>query len=222
MSVINLPILIGALLFVLCVLGIVLQLRKLDEKLERVIAIARQDRDPNSQKKPHAPDLRPMIGDLQKDLGSLRKSVDRVLSEAMRLRQQQSIDPPLRPAARFDPEPDEMPEVFEDGVARLTAIANRNLHQNSSTLEAFEAKVEGLASRVWARPSDVAPVVFIVEHRGVCYAIPNVVKPARLPESWFNRADFGFNDEIRDVISLPRLIRRGDNFDVEQTGVFER
>jgi hypothetical protein len=49
-----------------------------------------------------------------------------------------------------------------------------------------------------------------------------VVKPARLPKEWFNRDDFGVNDEIRRVIVLPRLKRRGNEFEVEEAGVFAR
>lgn len=112
----------------------------------------------------------------------------------------------------------------EDHVAQLLSIANRIVQQSSTTLDAFCASTGSFAAHVsvWPNAREGAPVAFIVEHRGTYYAIPNVVKPARLPQEWFNRSEFGVNDEIQRVISLPRLTRRGDQYDVQVPGVFAR
>ena len=74
----------------------------------------------------------------------------------------------------------------------------------------------------WPNAADGAPVAFIVEHGGSCYAVPNVIKPARLPQDWFNRSEFGVNDEIQRIVSLPRLRRRGNDYEVAMPGVFAR
>jgi hypothetical protein len=164
------------------------------------------------------------------DLDSLRSLIGKIPGETARqvqlvLQERQPEQPRLpgrqAAAALADHNPYEEPE---DGLAQLLVIANRIVQQSSTTLEAFRTSAGVPATRVVAYPSsgDGMPLAFIVEHRGAHYAVPNVVKPARLPQDWFNRSEFGINDEIQQVFSLPRLLRRGDGYDVQEAGVFGR
>lgn len=168
--------------------------------------------------------------DLRGELDSLRSLIGKIPGETARqvnlvLQERQSEQPrlPGREGAAALAGRDRYEEP-EDGLAQLLVIANRIVQQSSTTLEAFRTSVGVSATRVVAYPSsgEGTPLAFIVEHRGAHYAVPNVVKPARLPQDWFNRSEFGINDEIQQVFSLPRLLRRGDRYDVQEAGVFGR
>ncbi|HWW61821.1 MAG TPA: hypothetical protein VN181_10675, partial [Thermoanaerobaculia bacterium] len=217
----------AALLIVLAVLGLVWRLRSLGSKLAGMLS--RQDRDAADREKRQREDLALCKTELRNDLEALRAAIAKVPSETgralgpalLRLREESPAPPRSAP-----PVAESYPEArgADDGVAQLLVIANRIVQESSTTLESFRARTASLAARVspWPRGSEGTPVAFVVEHHGSCYAIPNVVKPARLPQDWFNRAEFGVNDEIHRVVSLPRLKRRGDAYDVQEPGVFER
>jgi hypothetical protein len=233
----ELIVLIAVLLFLLGVVALVLQMNKLHVNLKTVmLTITRQAREHAGQQKSQIDELRMLLIESQRERAALQRTADKILAEATRVRATASstpvAPPPVTPIPRGRPSRDfefSAPEettsyVAEDGVAQLLSMANHIVQQTSISLDAFRARAGALASRVsaWPAGSESAPVAFLVEHRGVWYAVPNVVKPGRLPEAWFNRSDFGVNDEIQHVTSLPRLIRRGDRYDVEKTGVFAK
>ncbi|HYH10560.1 MAG TPA: hypothetical protein VEK11_26180 [Thermoanaerobaculia bacterium] len=224
---------IAAVLMLLTVAGFVLRIREFNGVLAQVITRVEQrgnnDRVPKDRGKrddgAEVKELRREIQALQTSVRNLPADIERRLRPLLAEAPQQQ---PQRPRTAVPPvrdydEPCEEPRVLEDTPAQLLSIANQIVRQ-SSTLDAFRASTSKLPVRVspWPEPSDGMPAAFIVEYRGSCYAVPNAVKPARLPQDWFNRSEFGVNDEIHRVESLPRLRRRGDAFDVEERGVFVR
>lgn len=228
----------AAVLLIVAALAITLRMRSLENKLGRPLskpedASRERERAQNDKKKND--ELVQTLSELRNDLKSLRSVVDRIANDTHTLRSRNSADsqspsrhamtapvPRGNAAVPRDRDYDE-PRVTEDGVAQLLSIANRIVQESPTTLDAFRASAGSIAGRVVSWPAaDGTPVAFIVEHRGSYYAVPNVGKPARLPQEWFNRSDFGVNDEIQRVVSLPRLRRSGDKYDVQEAGVFAR
>lgn len=232
------PVVLGALtagvLLLLAALAFTLRMRAFQTKLDRLLARIeeRQERERPARDKGKRDEPGPWKNEIRDDIDSVRSIVRSIASDTKRLVAHASSQPP-RETSTPAPRPTtplqeydayDEPRGSEDGLDRLLTIANRIVQQSSTTLEAFRANTGGVAAQVWAWPSGAegTPAAFIVEHRGGYYAVPNVVKPARLPQEWFNRAEFGVNDEIQRVVSLPRLRRRGDSYDVQQPGVFTR
>jgi hypothetical protein len=227
-----LPAMAGAFVAATPIIAVTLELNRRMSRLERQIARALtrfeqidegRDRSTNHRREDQGQPSK----ELRRELESLRSMIGRIPGETARQVKAAPPEPggvpPSIPAPAAHPLFEEPPEP-EDGLARLLAIANRIVQQSSTTLDAFRASAGSLATHVaaWPGSADGPPAAFIVEHRGSHYAVPNVVKPARLPKEWFNRSDFGVNDEIQRVVSLPRLRRRGDGYDVQELGVFGR
>jgi hypothetical protein len=222
-----------ALTIVLVALAMTLRLRAFERSVNaslRRVNDALQGSGRNHKEKDKRDDLVQVKNELQRSIDAVRSAISNIPAEVVRqIPRGRSESPPAYSAPAptrnvvRDERYEELPSA-EDGAAQLLALANRIVQQNSTTLEAFRASAGALAARVfaWPRTADGTPTAFIVEHHGTCYAVPNVVKPARLPTEWFNRPDFGVNDEIRRVLELPRLTRRGDDYDVQRAGVFGR
>jgi len=221
--------LVAALLVMLAIVGLVWQLRGAERQL--IQALGAQNKEATAREKRLRDDLSLCKADLREDIDSLRAALAQIPGDTDRLiapklsKQNQHLAPPpassQQSAGMYD---DVYENSAQDGIAQLLIAANRIVQENSTTLEKFRQRVARVSSRVssFGPSTGDAPVAFIVEHEGSSYAVPNVVKPARLPNDWFNRGDFGVNDEIRRVVSLPRLRRRGDRYDIEERGVFER
>jgi hypothetical protein len=229
------PVVIGALvagvLFVSAALAFVLRIRSLEAL---VLSAVRRIGDRHERGKDNG--TRDEVADLRL---ACKSGFDRLHSAIGEIPEKTSLR--LRGAMQASPQPnfgvsparvaapvasyEESPREPEDPVAQLLGVANRIVQQSSITLEAFRASMGAFSGRVspWPNAIDGTPAAFIVEHRGSCYAVPNVMKPARLPNEWFNRSEFGVNDEIQRVVALPRLRRRGgDDFEVQEAGVFSR
>lgn len=213
----------AAVIMLLAVLGFVYRMRKFDETAAslglKVGELDRVLRDVAKREDILGGDLRRNVESLKTTLQQLSGDINRAFTRA----QQRGVDnpsaqPPLRPL-REEPMP-----VAEDPVEKLLTIANRIVGQSSTTLEGFRESTGSLPLRisVWPDANESSPLAFIVEHRGSCYVVPNVVKPTCLPHEWFNRSEFGVNDQIQHVVSLPRLRRRGNDYDVQEAGVFSR
>ncbi|HEX6097380.1 MAG TPA: hypothetical protein VF432_13710 [Thermoanaerobaculia bacterium] len=226
---------VAAVLLILAVLASVNWARKLNSRVAAVLGQV-QDlrRDRVARDKVSSAELLQVRNDLGKQFDALRDAMQKVSAATAQLvRQSSNANPGDRvhrpPARSHAPVPaahavfDE-PHASEDAAAQLLTIANRIVQERSTTLDAFRASTSGLDARVSAWPSaaEGAPVAFIVEHRGTHYAVPNVVKPIRLPQDWFNRSDFGVNDEIQRIDFLPRLRPRSGGYDVQEPGVFVR
>jgi len=217
---------IAAILIITVTVALARRIQGLERQIGR--AVARFDKEEGRERHAkHKPDDQEQwTRELRRDIESLRSMIGTIPGETARqVRAALSKETATRsvppPAAG---EPYDEPAETEDVPARLLEIANRIVQQSSITLDAFRASAGSLATNVaaWPGSADGVPLAFIVEHRGAHYAVPNVVKPARLPKEWFNRSDFGVNDEIQRVLSLPRLRRRGDGYDVQELGVFGR
>lgn len=168
-----------------------------------------------------------MKNDVREQIASLRAAIEAIPAKVQQRVQnspQQHKAPPVSAAPARPYERYETQRPVEDATAQLLTIANQIVQQTPTTLDAFRASTRQLPVRVsaWPTAADGAPVAFIVEHRGACYAIPNVIKPARLPQEWFNRSEFGVNDEIQRVVTLPLLRRSGNDYEVAVPGVFAR
>jgi hypothetical protein len=225
---------IAAVLILLGCLAVVLKMRSLESKVDRSLENdSRRERDRHGIEKASRDELGRLKDELHAEIDSVRTMIRSLPADTARLvaqaaAQQGPPREPARPAPRAPvlsgPSTDGEPYGAVDGVAQLLTIANRIVRQSSTTLDAFRASMGSLAANVsgWPSASESTPAAFIVEYRGSCYAIPNVVKPARLPQEWFNRSEFGVNDEIHSVESLPRLRRRGNGYDVQDAGVFVR
>jgi hypothetical protein len=231
---------VPAVLVVLATVAIKYRLDRLDASLSSRILNARpkekeKEKDKEKDRRNELADLR---ADLRKELEALRSQIRSVHADTQKLLaqprpQQQQTQAPREPSPRFaaphytsydedEPEAPAAPPPV-DGVAQLLSVANRIVQQSSMSLDAFRSNTSTLAARISPWPAaDDRPVAFLVEYRGSLYAVPNVIKPARLPQEWFNGDEFGVNDEIRSVVALPRLARRGDGFDVQEQGVFSR
>ena len=215
--------LVSGVLILLATVAFVMRVRQLEKKLDvalnRLHETSKQKRDdPPPWKK-----LQESIESLQTRMDAFPREMDRVI--AVRLSTRPQPEAPAPPRSAPPVVYDEPRATAEDGVAQLLTIANGIVQDSSTTLETFRTRTDRLGARVTTWPPNAAdpfPIAFIVEHRGSCYAVPNVVKPARLPQEWFNRSTFGVNDEIRRVVTLPRLRRSAQGFDVQEPGVFER
>ena len=219
-----------ALVLVLVALALTMRMRALEKSVNAAFRRANdalQDRGRTPKEKDKRDDGGQWKHELQRSVETLRSAIGNVAPEVeRRIARGRSETPspypapaPIQRSVVYDE-----PPAAEDGAAQLLALANRIVQQNSTTLDAFRANAGALAARVsaWPGGGEGLPSAFIVEHHGTYYAVPNVVKPARLPNDWFNRADFGVNDEIRRVVSLPRVTPRGGDFDVQVPGVFAR
>jgi len=230
-----------ALLITLGALALVLRLKALEGRIERALHLlnSRHERelgDREKGKREELPqsrkDLHAGIESLKSVIRSLEASTQKLSAAVSRSSSQESSstrDAVSRDAASWHPSTIPSYETSDgrsaaDVVQELLLIANRIVRLSSTSLDEFRATTDSLAVHVSTWPNGVEgiPAAFVAEHRGRCYAVPNVVKPARLPQDWFNRSDFGVNDEIRDVISLPRLRRSGNGYSVEEPGVFKR
>jgi hypothetical protein len=224
---------LGAVQMVTIVLAVLVLTIRMRGSERRVSALVRrvteslQDRGRTPKEKQKGDDLEPLRQELQKSIDALRLAVANLRAEAERRRNAPESRPPQftsMPAWKSGPKDDgyDDPRTNEDGAAQLLTIANRIVQQGSTSLDTFRGWTGALADHVSAWSPEGTLAAFIVEHRGTCYVVPNVLKPTRLKSEWFNRSAFGFNDEIRRVISLPRLRRRGDELEVEEQGVFEK
>lgn len=232
----NPSIAVGGILIVLAALAFVLRMHAFEKRIVALLALhheTRQDRDREQKGKGRRDELAQLKSELHNDLESLRSITRSIAADTQRLLARANSQPPSsRETSAPPPRPSATVQSYdtyeepraEDGVAQLLAIANRIVQQSSTTLDAFRASTGGLAANVsaWPNATENVPTAFIVEHRGAHYAIPNVVKPARLPKEWFNRSEFGVNDEIQRIASLPRLRPRGNDYDVQEPGVFSR
>jgi hypothetical protein len=212
---------VAAVIFLLAVAAFVQQMRRMTATI--LAALPRGDEGRHDRER-LLKELALVRNDMQEQIASLRVAVEGIPARVQQRVQNappphKTPPPPARPYEPYD-----APRPVEDATAQLLTIANQIVQQTPSTLEAFRASTRQLPVRVSAWPSaaDGAPVAFIVEHRDSCYAIPNVIKPARLPQEWFNRSEFGVNDEIQRVVTLPRLRRRGNEYEVTVPGVFAR
>jgi len=237
LSPVTIGALVAAILIICASAALTLRLRALDRRI--TLALARfegmiDERHRQPKQRPTRPEEPAQANrELRGALDSLRSMISRIPSDTARqvmtALEERSVQQPsaAAPQAIAIPVTDDVwdePAEPEDGLAQLLAIANRIVQQSSTTLDAFRASTGALATRVvaWPGSADGMPVAFIVEHRGAHYAVPNVVKPARLPKEWFNRSEFGVNDEIQRVLSLPRLRRHPAGYDVQEAGVFGR
>lgn len=226
------PLAIGTLAAAIGIIAAVTGLMHRVRSLESKIAGALLRLEAHANQKPKVEDPRPSTRDFRAELDSLRSTIAKIPAETAQqvtsaLQKSRDLGgvAPMRtvqarpPADRYDE-----PAEPVDALARLLAIANEIVQQSSTTLDAFRANAGALVAHVAAWPSsaDGVPLAFIVEYRGSHYAVPNVVKPTRLPKEWFNRSEFGVNDEIQRVVSLPRLRRHGDGYEVQEAGVFGR
>jgi hypothetical protein len=218
----RIDLLIAAVLMLLATLAVVLRLRNLSSSIDSAFKRLETERDRAAKSRQE--ELLQLKKDLRVDIDALRSDLRKVPAETARLipppQTRTSAPPP--PGTYDEPRGSDEPRGAEDGIAHLLSIANRLVRQSAATLEEFRSSAGAVAGHVSPWPNDGTPLAFIVEHRGVHYAVPNTVKPGRLPQEWFNRSDFGFNDEIRGVRSLPRLTRRGDRYEIQEPGVFER
>jgi hypothetical protein len=223
----------AAILIISATLAWTFRMRAMERRIARMLARVEElseerHRQPRQKWKPD--ETGQSKKDLRGELDSLRSLIGKIPGETVRqvrlvLPERQPEQPrlPAREGAGALAGRDRYEEPA-DGLAKLLVIANRIVQQSSTTLEEFRTSAGVSATRVAAYPSsgEGMPLAFIVEHRGAHYAVPNVVKPARLPQDWFNRSEFGINDEIQQIFSLPRLLRRGDRYDVQEAGVFGR
>jgi hypothetical protein len=222
--------LVAAILITCAFASFIIELRALRKAIGQTNArmeSIREELNRPGKQKGRNDEQQPSKADLRSDLDSLRSSIGRVPGDTVKQvkvvleewSSQLESDRSWRGPSFNEPR-----ERQEDGLAELLAIANRIVQQSSTTLEAFRQSIGSIASRIvpWTQSADGSPVAFIVEHRGAHYAVPNVVKPARLPKEWFNRSEFGINDEIHRIVSLPRLRPRGNDYEVQEAGVFGR
>jgi hypothetical protein len=218
-------ILIAAVIFLLAAVAFVLQMQRATRAILKAPPRgddARQDRDRVMK------ELAVLRNDMRDQIAALRATVEEIPARVQQ--RVQNVLSPQKPTTPAPAAPARPPETYEparpieDPSAQLLTIANQIIQQTPATLEAFQASTRQLSVRVfaWTNPADGALAAFIVEHRGSYYAIPNVIKPARLPQEWFNRSEFGVNDEIQRVVVLPRLRRAGSGYEVAAPGVFAR
>lgn len=217
---------VAALVFLLTVVGFLQQMRRMIDKVLAALPRANEGRLDRDR---FLNELAVLKKDTRDQIDSLRDVVEalpgKVQQRVQNAMQQSKPTPaaPTPPPRTYETYEERRP--VEDTGAQLLTLANQVVQQTPTTLEAIRASTRQLQVQVspWPNGGEATPAAFIVEHRTVCYAIPNVVKPARLPQEWFNRSDFGVNDEIQRVVSLPRLQRRGGNdYDVMAPGVFTR
>jgi hypothetical protein len=218
-----LPLIIAAVLVLLAALAFAMRMRRFEANvaiLIRHVDDVRNEQKARGKEKGSKDELAQLRQEIKDGFESLRSRIGNIPAETSRLIGSKPVERPRAAPAydAYDPPPIEP----EDGIGRLLTIANRIAQESSMTIESFRASAGSLGSRVssYTNGTDNFPVAFIVEHRGSHYAVPNVMKPARLPKEWFNRSEFGVNDEIQRVISLPRLRRRGNEYDVQEPGVF--
>jgi hypothetical protein len=218
-------------MLVLAMLALAFKMRALEKKLSQLkpAALTKQERPQTAAEKVTREDLALFRNDLNKAFESLRVQIERVPTATVRLLPSTTPEPP--PPRNFPgqrPPSSAASTVYEergrdeDLMPQLLNAANRIVQHGSTTLDAFSASgvAAGTPVSAWPGPGGGDAVAFIVKHRGSFYAIPNVVKPTRLPPEWFNRGEFGVNDEIHRVLSLPRLRQRGGKYEVEEPGVF--
>jgi hypothetical protein len=220
-----------AVVIVLCTLALTLQMKRLGANLNALVM--RPPADRGSKERDKRDELAQLKQELQRGFDTLRSQIGNIPAETQRRIASAPVpvsapsrDISMRPVRFAAPEFDdyEEPAKAEDVVRALVMLANRTL-QNATTVDAFRASAPTAVNGVSAFPNSSAdgkPIAFVVEYRGAFFGVPNVVKPARLPNDWFNRADFGVNDEIRRIELLPKLRRRGGEYEVEQPGVFAR
>jgi hypothetical protein len=228
----NAPIVIAAATIVVAiVLGVFALSRRMKQLDARLTGFApRQDRDRQPKEKDKRDELAQLKQEMKSGFDALRASIGDIAATARRIEsaQQAARDVPARAIRSMAPPPDydayETPRSAEDSVAVLLQIANRTLQQNPMRLDEFRASAASFAGRIsaYAPSGEGVPYAFLVEHRGTLLAVPNTGKPGRLPSDWFNRSDFGFNDEIHRVVSLPRLRERGNDYEVQEPGVFAK
>lgn len=216
-------IIVAALIFLLAVAAHVLQMASVTRKI--LAALPRGDEGRHDRDRV-LKELAVVKNDTREQIATLRVAVegipDKVQQRVQKLLAKGNSSGSTSSSQQY--ETSERQRSFEDATPQLLTIANQVIQQTPTTLDAFRASTRQISVRVsaWPNAADGAPVAFIVEHRDSYYAIPNVVKPARLPPEWFNRAEFGVNDEIQRVVELPRLRRRGNEYDVAVPGVFGR
>jgi len=223
-----LGVLAAAVVITAAVFALMRRLRKFEMAMAQTLARLEAAEERYRHAKEKTPESREApAGELRREIETLHAAIVTVPADTARLLEpafrKMRDDASATPPRLGGPRRDQYDEP-EDGLAQLLAIANRIVQQSSATLDDFRITTGALTARVaaWPGSADGAPLAFIVEYRGQHYAVPNVVKPARLPKEWFNRSEFGFNDEIRRVVSLPRLRRVGDRYDVQEAGVFGR
>jgi len=223
---------IAALCIVLTALALALRMKALERRVSSLqTQISLKEKDTRGDFEQFRKSIRADLDELKTVMRKIPADIERLgsrlASQAKSAAREVTAAPPRQLATPVHSTHDFRvePSSTEDAVGQLLSIANGVLRQSTAaTLTEFRAATERLSMRAspWPDDSDGKPVAFIVEHRGSHYAVPNVVKPARLPNEWFNRSAFGFNDDIRHVVSLPRLRRRGDDYEVQEAGVFEK
>lgn len=225
---------VTAVIVLLAVTAAALQMQKMTKKI--LAALPRND-DGRHDRDRVMKELAVVKNDIRTQIGALKATADEIPTQverriqkmlerrALEQRAPEPVRAPANPTAHtrsFEtPEPS---RTFIDAAAQLLGIANRIVQQTPATLDAFRTSTREFVKQVipWPNAVDGTPSAFIVDDGESYYAIPNVIKPARLPQEWFNRSEFGVNDEIQRIVSLPRLRRRGNDYEVSVPGVFSR
>jgi hypothetical protein len=227
--------LVPAVLAILAVAAFAFQIRGFERKAAATLLRLdglRQDLE-RGKDKGKREDLQQLKNELRGDITALkslignipRNTAQLIADTSSRSYERTATPPPSRaPIAVRAYQSYEETQEPEDGVSVLLQLANRIARNGSISLETARESANALGASVspWSVPGDGGTTAFIVDYRGSSYVVPNVVKPARLRKEWFNRSDFGVNDEIQAIRSLPRLRRRGDDFDVLDAGEFTR
>lgn len=218
-------VLVAAVLFVLAILGFVIQARKSEARV--LAALSRVESTLRDRANANVPS--------RNDLDSVRAALAQNIVDAESrltgiVQKSQSRERSNQPPAYVPSKPptvdryEEEPQSVQDVVGRLTEIANQILQQSPAPIDVIRSKTNHLPIQIHPPSSSGGDQqgYVVAQHAGNYYALPNAVKPTRVPDAWFNRSDFGFNDEIQRVMSLPRLTRRGNDYVVDEPGVFAK
>jgi len=212
------PLIIAAVVFLLGVLAIVQRMRALQSSVTAALRKEKEKRDNLAPLTREIESLRSAIGNIAPDT---ERRIARLLQQ-QRTEERNAAGRDVQPLRARTPAPPAEPA--EVGVERLVELANGVVQDSPTTIDAVRAKASMIHVRVsaWPDSTSLQPVAFIVEHQGAYYGVPNIAKPKRLPQEWFNSAEFAVNDEIQRVVSLPRLTRRGNDYAVQERGVFTK
>jgi hypothetical protein len=210
----TLVLIIAAVLFLFGAMAIGLRMRALQSAVTAALRKEKEKRDNLAPLTREIESLRSAVGDIARLLQQMRAEWSAAVAAMAAGRDIQ----PLRARTPALPEPAEV------GVERLVELANGVVQDSPTTIDAVRAKASVIRVKVsaWPNASSSQPVAFIIEHQGAYYGVPNIAKPKRLPQEWFNSAEFAVNDEIQRIVSLPRLMRRGNDYDVQERGVFAK
>lgn len=230
----HVPLLIAGVLAVCAALAIVLRMRKLEAAVDKMLRRAeppKHDRERDRGDHAKRDDVVQLRQEVRSGFDSLRSAIDELPAKVARsvsananAARAQAAAPASSYVASSSSSSSPQQREAEDPVTHLLGVANRVMQNCPATIDEVRASIRIAPVNIapWRNPGESTPVAFVVEHRGSCYAIPNVIKSARFPQAWFNGGDFGMNDEIQRVVALPRLRRSGDQYEVQEPGVFSK